>query len=427
MTTILQESDNRGLKLTYTLLGLISGFPLVFSGSLLQMWLTEYGVSLETLGWVTMLSIPYGLKFLWTPLLESYFLGSCPYRFWMKFSSLSMAILLMVLSILNPSQHLLAIIALTFFFSWSSATFDAVLDGYRLTTVAEDKMGLTISCYVLGYRIGLLLAGGIGSVIADPQNFGFNTFYCFSFLVMLAGFLFTTTLKSPKSHEKVIEQDKKGFLSEIKESFFEIKRVPGILILIGIIMSYRFCDNLLAALSSNYFQKECGYSLTTLGFAYKISGLVATLAGSFIGGLWVDKTGVFKLLGKICLIQGLANFSYLYLFYSQRTLTDLFIVVWIEHFCSGLANAACVVLLSYIATKIVHNKATAYALLSALYIPARLVSGRLAAYCINAYGWPIFIVLSASVIILPLALIGLYHYQRGIAQRNLDTHLWQGS
>lgn len=417
----LNLSDN-SIKALFTVLGVISGIPLAFSGSMIQMWLTDFDISLKLIGSLTLLSLPYGLKFLWTPWLEAYYKGSDPYRFWMIVTCALMSLSLMVLSLLNPIEHVYTIISITMLFAFLSASFDSMLDGYRLARIPENKMGLTTSCYVIGYRVGLLFTGGLGAIIADPNHFGFNFFYRCAFLVLLAGTLFVINIPSiTNSALKHTPQKKKnGIVRELKESFHEMLTIPGVMYLIGIIMTYRFCDTLLAALSTNYFQNELGYSLSTLGIAYKMSGLVATIVGAFIGGLWLDKKGVFSLLNKICLIQGLANFSYLYLYFSERTVVDLFIVVWIEHFCGGLANSACVVLLSSIAMKIEYNKATAYALLSALFVPARVISGFIAASLVTSYGWPFFIIFSSSVIVIPMSLV--YLYLKKIEQESTPTN-----
>lgn len=412
----------RSMKLMFGVLGVVSGFPLAISGSMIQMWLTEYKIDLATIGSLTLLALPYGIKFLWTPLLESYYKTHDPYRFWMSISCFLMSTCLLILTTLTPTTHTFEIIAVTMLFSFCSASFDAMLDGYRLSNVPENEMGITTSCYVLGYRIGLLITGGVGAIIADPNNFGFGTFYQLSFGFMLLSALFVTLM--PNISKRTYEycyQSKKSLISELKDSFQEMLKIPGILYLAGIIMTYRFCDTLLAALSINYFQSELNYSLSTLGFAYKISAPIAAIAGSFIGGLWLDKKGVYSLLNKICLIQGLANFSYLYLYYSNRTVGDLIAVVWIEHFCGGLANSAFVVLLSSIAMNIKHNKATAYALLSAMYVPTRVISGFIAAYCVSNYGWPTFIIMSSCVIVIPIGLVVVYQKTKS-AKKSLGVH-----
>lgn len=53
-------------------LGFASGLPLALSSGTLQAWLTVEGVNLKTLGWLTLLGLPYTYKFAWAPLLDRY-------------------------------------------------------------------------------------------------------------------------------------------------------------------------------------------------------------------------------------------------------------------------------------------------------------------------------------------------------------------
>lgn len=402
-----ERNRRRQIKYLFSILGVISGFPLAFTASMIQMWLTSYNIPLKTLGLLSSLSLPYALKFLWIPFLEKYYLGSTPYRFWMSMMCFALSLLLLFLSQLNPLSQVFSILMLTMAIAFCSASFDAMLDGWRLSHILEKDMGLASSVYVAGYRIGLLLTGGLGAILVDPSHLGFSKFYQLSSVFLLLSTFFTLLLPDLPLCIKNVQKPSSLF-SGLKNSLWEISTIRGITYLIGIIATYRLCDTLLAALSTYYFQHELGYSLVTLGYAYKLSGLGATIAGTFIGGLWIDRNGVYRLLNKICLIQGLANFSYLYLYYSYRTIPDLFIVVSIEHFCSGLANAACVVLLSSVAMKIVKHQATAYALLTALFVPARIISGPIAAFMVEIYGWPIFIIFSSAVVLIPMNFVLLY-------------------
>src|SRR5476649_783120 len=51
-------------------LGFASGLPLALTGSTLQAWMTESHVSLAAIGALSLIGVPYTLKFLWAPLLD---------------------------------------------------------------------------------------------------------------------------------------------------------------------------------------------------------------------------------------------------------------------------------------------------------------------------------------------------------------------
>ena len=53
--------------------GFSSGLPLFVLLQMLPVWLTDKGLSVELIGALTGVMVPYGLKFLWAPLLDRYF------------------------------------------------------------------------------------------------------------------------------------------------------------------------------------------------------------------------------------------------------------------------------------------------------------------------------------------------------------------
>jgi PAT family beta-lactamase induction signal transducer AmpG len=51
-------------------MGLTGGLPLLLTGSTLQAWLKNSGANLTTLGALSLVGLPYTLKFLWSPLFD---------------------------------------------------------------------------------------------------------------------------------------------------------------------------------------------------------------------------------------------------------------------------------------------------------------------------------------------------------------------
>ena len=53
-------------------LGFSSGLPIALSGGTLQAWLADSGVDIKTIGLLTLLGLPYTMKFLWAPLMDRF-------------------------------------------------------------------------------------------------------------------------------------------------------------------------------------------------------------------------------------------------------------------------------------------------------------------------------------------------------------------
>src|SRR5438046_22210 len=71
MSAILHALKNRRLFITLVL-GFSSGLPLPLVWGTLKGWLTSEGVDLKTVGLFSIVTLPYSLKFLWSPLVDRY-------------------------------------------------------------------------------------------------------------------------------------------------------------------------------------------------------------------------------------------------------------------------------------------------------------------------------------------------------------------
>src|SRR3990167_5408900 len=88
---------------TVLLLGFSSGLPLALTGSTLQAWFTEAHVNLVTIGALSLLGIPYALKFLWAPLMDYYAIpGFGKRRGWILLMQISLIIALIFMGTMNP-------------------------------------------------------------------------------------------------------------------------------------------------------------------------------------------------------------------------------------------------------------------------------------------------------------------------------------
>ena len=53
-------------------LGFASGLPLALTGQAMQAWLSVEGVDVATIGFLSLVGLPYTFKFLWAPLMDRF-------------------------------------------------------------------------------------------------------------------------------------------------------------------------------------------------------------------------------------------------------------------------------------------------------------------------------------------------------------------
>ena len=164
--TVITVFSSRTLAVTFAL-GFASGLPLALTAGTLQAWMTVRGVSLQTIGLFALVGLPYTLKFLWAPLLDRFaWPGLGRRRGWLLFSQLALVGALGFMSQLDPVSQaaLMAICALLV--SFLSATQDIAFDAWRTDTIPTAQRGLGAAVSVFGYRMAMLVSGGLALILS---------------------------------------------------------------------------------------------------------------------------------------------------------------------------------------------------------------------------------------------------------------------
>lgn len=158
-------------RLTFImLLGFSSGLPLALTSSALQAWMTVDGLDIATIGFLSLVGLPYTFKFLWAPLMDRFEPPMLPRRKgWLVVTQFLLALVLFLLSKVSPSQSTQIFGIVAVIIAFLSASQDVVIDAFRTDVLAADERGLGSSLSVFGYRLAMILSGGIAMVWADAQ------------------------------------------------------------------------------------------------------------------------------------------------------------------------------------------------------------------------------------------------------------------
>ena len=151
------------------LMGFASGLPLALTGQALQAWLTIDGVNIATIGFFGLVGTPYTFKFLWAPLMDRFeppWLGRR--RGWLVISQLAVAATLFFMSGLSPGAQPVLFAQWAVLLAFLSASQDIVVDAYRADLLTDkDEHGPGVSLHVFGYRVAMIVSGGIALIWAD--------------------------------------------------------------------------------------------------------------------------------------------------------------------------------------------------------------------------------------------------------------------
>lgn len=385
----------KALLLMTLVLGFASGLPLALSTGTMQAWLTVEGVDLKTLGWLTLLGLPYTYKFVWSPLLDRYRLpGTKAWgrrRGWLVGLLVAMAGVLFAMSRQTPSSagdSLWGIATLAFLLVLLSASFDIVFDAWRAESLKPEQRGLGAAWSVIGYRLAMLTSGGLALMLADLYM-GFAGVY--GLMAAFCGVLAIVALFAPEPTQAAPPRSLMAATVEPFKEFFG--RKGAVLVLVTIIF-YKLGDAFAGSLSTAFLIRGAGFSPAEVGAVNKGVGLVATLIGGLLGGALMSRISLWKALLMFGLLQAITNLGFWWLAAFTPTLGTMMVVVLLENLAGGMGTAAFVALLMTLCD--VRFTATQFALLSALASIGRVVVGPVAGITATDWGWANFFLMSTA-------------------------------
>jgi PAT family beta-lactamase induction signal transducer AmpG len=386
-------------------LGFASGLPLALAGGTLQAWMAVEGVDLKTIGFFSLVGLPYALKFFWAPLLDRYalpFLGRR--RGWILGTQLALMILIVMLGFTSPkaTPWLVALFALLLTFT--SASQDIVLDAYRTDVLREKERGLGAAVSVTGYRIAMLASGALALILAGPL--GWRLTYLLMAGLMLIGTVATIFGPEPEETVRPPQSLKEAISGPLTEFFGR----PAAWAFLALIILYKIGDAFARSLTTAFLIRGPGFSIGEVGAINKGLGLMATIIGALYGGVMLARLGLYRSLMIFGILQAISNLSFMVLAYAGKVYSIMVAAVAFENLAGGMGTAAFVAFLMALCDH--RYTATQFALLSALASLGRIFVGPPSGYLSHEVGWVIFFFVTFLAALPGLAL--LYKMRRNI-------------
>jgi PAT family beta-lactamase induction signal transducer AmpG len=401
--------------LILTLLGFSAGLPYLLVFGTLSAWLYEANIDNATIGFVSWVSITYAIKFLWAPFLDRIKLPVLHEIFGKRRSWLLLMQVLIFMSIyllteISPNDENIELFSFcALLVAFFAASQDVALDAYRIEISPKEEQGMLAAGYQFGYRMAILVSGAGALIIAD--NYSFEIAYKIMAALMFIGVI--TTIFSPEPKEYKEELCSKGdlifllYIDPIQDFFSRHKNVILIIILI---LAYRLSDLSMAPMAIPFYQYQ-GFTLTQIAYVAKTFGIVMSLVGVFIGGIFVLRYGPTKTLFLSTIMISSTTLMFVVMSIFGNNMNLFITTIALDNFSAGYAGTCMIAYLSSLTSP--KHTATQYALfIGLLLIPGKLIAGFSGVFQ-EIFGFTGLFLISASLGI-PAIMIAYYLNNREV-------------
>lgn len=381
------------------LMGFFCGLPLLLTGSVLQAWMREQGVSLEGIGLYALVGLPYTCKFLWAPLFDFLvppLLGRR--RGWLLLAQVGLALALVGLGFSDPAQSPWLVALMASLVTFCSASQDIVVDAYRREDLPDRELGAGSSLYISGYRLGMLAAGGGGLILADYLPF--SQVYFLMAALMGLGALTTVLSREPP----LIQGMPRSFQESVVEPFADYFRQDRALLILSFILLYKIGDQMASAMTMPLYL-DLGFSKSEVGAVVKFFGAWAVILGGVIGAALMLRIGIVGGLWCFGILQALSTAGFAVLALVGHSLPWLAGVIAFENLSGGMGTAAYSAYMASLTNR--RFTATQYALLTSIMGIPRVIVAAPTGWMAAHLGWPSFFLLCTVLAVPGLMLLPL--------------------
>jgi PAT family beta-lactamase induction signal transducer AmpG len=402
-------------------LGISSGFAFAMIGATLTTRLAQNGFTRSAVTAFTLTFLAYNLKFLWAPLIDHVrlpLLGRFGQRrSWLWATGVLVMAAVACLGIADPRSSLAMFALVAIAMAFAGATFDIIIDAYRIELLEPRQLGAGSGMSQYGWRIGATAAGALALVLA--QRVGWTGAYMACAVFALPAMLVGVFMGEPARHR---EPAKPHGLGQALVAYFspllEFLARQGALVVLLFVLVHKIGDTL-ANLTLRLLFQDLGFTNDEVAFYDVGIGFVALLLGILAGGILYARVGMKRSVMWSLILMAVSNFSFAALAAAGHTNVGMAAAVGFENFASGIGGVTVVAYLSALCN--LRFTATQYALLSAFAsIVGRVLTGTTAGRMIDAMGYVNYYLLT-TLVAFPGVFLFWYMMRSGLADLSIGS------
>ena len=317
----------------------------------------------------------------------------------------------------DPSAHIYQTAIAAVLVGVAGATFDIVIDAYRIELLEPRQLGVGSGMSQYGWRIGSVAAGALALVLAARVGWEMAYLVCAAFAlpVMLTGLI----VGEPKRHKEPTQR--KGMteaMTAIWGPFAEFFKRRGAMLVLLFILLHKIGDTL-GQLVLRLLLDDMAYTNDEIAIWDVGVGFWAYLIGIFVGGVLYARIGMKRSVLISLILMGVSNATFAFLAMSGKTNIGLAACIGFENFASGIGGVVVVAYFSALCN--LQFTASQYALISAAAsVVGRVLTGTTAGAIVDAVGFVDFYWLT-TIAALPGIILFWLMMRTGLVDSSIGT------
>jgi PAT family beta-lactamase induction signal transducer AmpG len=402
-------------------LGVSSGFPYAMIGATLTTRLAQDGIEKKAVTAFALAFLVYNLKWLWAWIVDGVrlpLIGRLGQRVsWLIVAGAFVVVAVANLALADPRADLLQTAWAAILVGLAGATFDIVIDAYRIELLEPRQLGVGSGMSQYGWRIGSVSAGALALVLA--ARVGWEAAYLACALFALPAMVTGLVVGEPLRHRAPARRQ--GWAEiwvSISGPLVEFLARRGALLVLLFILLHKVGDTL-ANLTFRLLFEDLRYTNDEIAIYDVGLGFWAYLAGIFVGGWLYAQVGMKRSVLLSLLLMAVSNLSFAVLAEAGHSNWGMAGAIGFENFASGIGGVVVVAYFSALCD--LRFTAAQYALISAAAsVVGRVFTGTSAGVLIESVGYVSFDLLTTLAAVPGIALFWLM-MRSGLVDESIGT------
>lgn len=412
MVEKIYKSDIFKKLVTALTLGINSGLIYAFLVTTTTTYFKDAGISIVVIGFLSIKTIPYSFKYLWSPFVDSYNIKIFPKNFGLRKSWIISMQFILFISIgsfgyINVENNIYLLVISLGFIGFIGATYDIAMEAYRIELFSKRKAGIGNAFAVYGFRIGFIISGMFGLFLSTIIEWKHVFFILSLFILPCIVLVYCSDDKTQYREEEKKLNYKTWFLNKFIEPIKILMTIPRFALILTTIAFYKVGDAYLDTMSIPFLM-DIGYSKNEIAGVAKSCGIIGVIIGTFIGGILISKMKFKFNLIFAEILASITNLQFLIFLTIKNNLTLLGVINLIESISYGMSNVILITYMSSLCNKT--HIATHYAILISLSGLTKSFLSPTSGIVVDNFGWQNFFIISSLLSIPSLFCIYLLYW-----------------